>query len=60
MKELILACRRVSRYVFEIMATFAVGYVLILLTLVLVEFETKLNIADRVVYYLKLIPWGKP
>lgn len=58
MKELIRTCRNISRYVFEIMAAFAVGYTLILLTLVLIEFEAKLNIADRVVYYLRFIPWG--
>lgn len=60
MKELIQTCRNLSRYCFEIMAVFAVGYVLVLLLLVLVEFEAKLNIADRVVYYLRVIPWSNP
>lgn len=58
MRDLIRVCRNLSRYVFEIMAVFAVGYVLVLLTLVLIEFEAKLNIADRVIYYLKVVPWG--
>lgn len=47
-----------GRYLFEISAIFAVIYVLAILTFVLIEFETKLNIADRIVYYLKFIPWG--
>lgn len=58
MKELLHALRRVGQHLFEILAVFAVGYVLVLLLLVLVEFEAKLNIADRVVYYLKVFPWG--
>lgn len=52
--------RNFRLYFFEIMAIFAVVYVLALLTLVLVDLDVKLSITDGVMFHLKFLRWGVP